>query len=281
MQRPALDPASTDRFAPVFEVQILRSEEGYTAVLQAGGRARQLSDQGSTCTELSEALALTLAILLDSEVPPARVPAPPVSTSTPVPRVPRPPPRPAPAPPGRRWDASLDMGAAQTVGFLTPFWPAFTANLSLRFRSWSIGLGALWLPTRGIDHAPGIVDFWLAAGSARGCVALRGELAGPRLWLCAEPMLGVIHGSGAGYVPDRDGTAPWFALGASALGEGPLVGPLGWSARATLVAPLTRQRFTVDRRTGTGADAPVSSDVVLESFPVGLLLGVGLRLTIP
>lgn len=93
MKRPALEPLDEAR-APLpphargggpqssLDVQIYRSEEGYTAVVQTevaatspqaprGSRlkARQLSDRGATCAGLAAALSITMAILLDTEVP--------------------------------------------------------------------------------------------------------------------------------------------------------------------------------------------------------------------
>lgn len=281
MQRPALDAASEDRLASVYEVQILRAEDGYTSIIQAGGRTRQISDAGETCAELSEALALTLAILLDSDaprpLPPVMPsPAPPVALAPILPQPARPPARP-PAPPRRRWDVSIEVGAAQTLGVLTPASWALEGEVSLRLRAGSIGLGALWLPARTIDAAPGTVDVWLAAATARACAAVVGELEGPRLSLCAQPMIGAIHGEGTGYTPDRAGSSVWAALGATGLAEGPLAGPLGWSARAALIVPLTLQEFTVDVREGSA----VRQITAFDPSPVGLLLGVGIRAAIP
>lgn len=283
MKRPALDPASEDRFAPLYEVQILHTEEGYAAIIQSGGLARQLSDPGSTCAELAEALALTLSILLDSEAPLRPAPQPPPVAPQPPPPQPPPVRQPPPPPPPvrKRWDVSADLGVAQTLGFLTPFSWGFSGDVSLRFRAFSIGAGALWLPTRTLDVPPGTVDINLVAGTLRGCAALLGDLDAARLSLCGQPILGVIQGQGSGYAPDRSGSAPWFALGAGALAEGPLVGPIGWSARATVAIPLWSQEFTVDRREGTGAQAVVRPVTAFEPAPVGALLGLGLRVTIP
>lgn len=280
MRRPALDAVGEDRLAGIYEVQILRTEEGYTSIIQAGGRARQISDAGATCAELSEALALTLAILLDSDAPrpPPAPPVTPPSAVTPPPVLPPPAPPPLPpAPLRRRWDVSIEVGAAQTLGVLTPLSWALDGEVSLRLRGGSIGLGALWIPPRTSDVAPGTVDVWLAAATVRGCAALLGDLGGARLSLCAQPMLGAIHGEGHGYSPDRAKTSAWAALGATALAEGGLAGPLGWSARAALVVPLTLQAFTVDVREGS----VVREVSAFDPSPLGLLLGAGLRATIP
>ncbi|WP_437284438.1 hypothetical protein [Sorangium sp. So ce406] len=271
---------------PEYEVHFLRTETTYTAVLQAGGRARQLSSEaGATCGELVEALALTIAILLDSE--PAPAPPPPVAPApppaAPAPVVPAR--RPAPPPSARQppsWDVSAELGAAGTVGMLDPFRAAATGGVSLRRRAWSAGLGAVWLPRQDIDIEPGVASIGLVAATARGCATIAGELDEVRLSACAASMLGAVHGAGRGFSPNREDSALWFAVGGSAIAEGPLFGTraLGWSARATLLAPVARARFTVDRRAGSDAGAPVTTDAVLDPSPVGLLVGLGARVSI-
>ncbi|XXT15226.1 hypothetical protein WME94_33745 [Sorangium sp. So ce429] len=279
----AVAPVNAGGAAPEYEVHFFRTESTYTAILQAGGRARQLSSEpGAACDELVGALALTIAILLDSEATPATAPAavaPAPVVPAPVVPAPAPPPPPRPAP---GWDVSAEIGAAGTVGMLDPLRPAVMGELSLRRRAWSAGLGAVWLPRQEIDVTPGAVSIGLVAGAARGCATITGELDGFRLSACATSLLGAVHGAGKGFAPDREASAPWFAVGGSAIAEGPLFGTraLGWSARATLLVPISRARFTVDRRSGSEAGAPVTTDAVLDPSPVGLLVGLGARVSI-
>ncbi|MGK3987629.1 hypothetical protein WME99_31600 [Sorangium sp. So ce136] len=274
----AVAPASADGAAPEYEVHFLRTGATYTAVLQAGGRARQLSSEpGAECDELVGALALTIAILLDSEATPATAPA--SAAPAPVVPAPAPPPPPRPAP---GWDVSAELGAAGTVGMLDPLRPAVMGELALRRRAWSAGLGAVWLPRQEIDLTPGVASIGLVAAAARGCATITGELDGFRLSACAASLLGAVHGAGKGFAPDREASAPWFAVGGSAIAEGPLFGTraLGWSARATLLVPISRARFTVERRSGSEAGAPVTTEAVLDPSPVGLLVGLGARVSI-
>ncbi|WP_437618459.1 hypothetical protein [Sorangium sp. So ce1151] len=275
--------ASAGGAAPEYEVHFLRTGATYTAVLQAGGRARQLSSEpGAACDELVGALALTIAILLDSEATPATASAPVApapAAPAPVAPAPAPPPPPRPA---RGWDVSAELGAAGTVGVLDPLRPAVMGELSLRRRAWSAGLGAVWLPGQEIEVTPGAASIGLVAAAARGCATITGELDGFRLSACAASLLGAVHGAGKGFAPDREASAPWFAVGGSAIAEGPLFGTraLGWSARATLLVPVSRARFTVDRRSGGEAGAPVTTEAVLDPSPVGLLVGLGARVSI-
>ncbi|MGK3961268.1 hypothetical protein WMF38_50455 [Sorangium sp. So ce118] len=274
----AVAPASASGAAPEYAVHFFRNESTYTAILQAGGRARQLSSEpGAACDELVGALALTIAILLDSEATPATAPAAVAPAPVAPPPAPPPPPRPAPD-----WDVSAEIGAAGTVGMLDPLRPAVMGELSLRRRAWSAGLGAVWLPRQEIDITPGAASIGLVAGAARGCATITGELDGFRLSACAASLLGAVHGAGKGFAQDREASAPWFAVGGSAIAEGPLFGTraLGWSARATLLVPIARARFTVDRRSGSEAGAPVTTEAVLDPSPVGLLVGLGARVSI-
>ncbi|WP_437630080.1 hypothetical protein [Sorangium sp. So ce854] len=290
---PATPAPAAAGVVPEYEVHFVRTESTYTAVLQAGGRTRLLSSEpGATCGELVEALALTIAILLDSEPVPAPVaPAPPPVAPAPPPVAPAPSPappprRPAPPPPPPRappsWDVSAELGAAGTVGLLDPLRAAAMADVSLRRRAWSAGLGAVWLPSQDIDVGPGVASIGLVAATARGCATIAGALDGLRLSACAASVLGAVHGAGRGLTPSREESAPWFAVGGSALAEGPLFGSraLGWSARATVLVPVARARFTVDRRAGSDTGAPVTTDAVLDPSPVGLLVGLGARVSI-
>ncbi|WP_437766376.1 hypothetical protein WMF27_24900 [Sorangium sp. So ce281] len=284
---PGDTPANADGAAEL-EVRFLRDGATYTAVLQAGGRTRQLSSEvGASCGELVEAVALTIAILLDSDPPapapvapaPAPAPAPVAPAAAPAPVVPAPP---RPPPRAARGDVSMELGAAQTVGMLDPFRAAAMADVSLRRRAWSAGVGGVWLPPQDTELAPGVVSLGLAAATARGCATIAGALDGLRLSACAAAMLGAVYGSGKGFAPDREASAPWFALGGSAVAEGTLLGSsaLGWSARATLLAPVARARFTVERRAGGEAGAPLTQEVALDPSPVGLLVGLSARVSI-
>ncbi|WP_437292928.1 hypothetical protein [Sorangium sp. So ce426] len=284
--------------ATELEVRFLHDGATYTAVLQAGGRTRQLSSEvGASCGELVEAVALTLAILLDSD-PPAPAPVAPAPAPSPVAPAPAPvapalapaaparaPVVPAPPPPpprAARGDVSMELGAAQTMGMLDPFRAAAIADVSLRRRGWSAGVGGVWLPPQDTELAPGVVSLGLGAATARGCATIAGDLDGLRLSACAAAVLGAVYGSGKGFAPDREASAPWFALGGSAVAEGTLLGSsaLGWSARATLLAPVARARFTVERRAGGEAGTPLTQDVALDPSPVGLLVGLSARVSI-
>ena len=272
---PALDPDDESPAAPVYAVRLSRSSDGYSAVLQYGDLSRKLEDPGATCDALADALALTLAILLDAA--PSRRPAlllslPLGSLAELVERRPR----------LKTWEVSLDIGAVGVMGLSPLASAAGIGEVSLRIRRISFGAGALWLPTTTRSVEPGVISLSLVAATARVCADPLGPAEnGFRVSLCAQPMLGALHGQGRGYHPDRQGTAPWFALGVTALGEGTIAGPVGWSARATLLPLIASPSFTVDQARADGETPAVTTTTVYSPASVGFLLGAGLRVSIP
>lgn len=269
MKRPALAPAeASDRG---LDVQIYRSDKGYTAVVQADGKTRRISDAGPSCGGLAAALSVSIAVMLDSEpLLPEPEPAPrPVESPAP------PPPRQVVSPPAERcpveersFHADLALEPALTGGLLDGFAAGVTADLELRFGRFSVGGGVLALPSQTIVYEGGTVNLSLTTGLLRLCATPFGDAA-RRVALCAEPYAGMIRGFGQGYRVDRTSSRPWAALGASALFTQRLVGPLSLGVRGWLVIPVQKQSFLVDN-VGT-AFAPA---------PVGGALSVGIRVSI-
>jgi hypothetical protein len=236
------------------DVQVLRGPEGYTATVLAGGRFRQITDPGPTCAGLAEGLAITLAILLDSEAEPPAPPPP--EPKPPEPKPPEPEPARPPPPRGPRTRLSIHAGVGETAGLIGPLNVAFGGDVDLRILpAFSLGAGALWIPTRTIDFAPGRVEVYLVTGFLRACVDVlgaggasdRARLAdSARLALCLLPAAGAIHGAGFDYVTTDSATKPWFGVGVGALVEGPIWKRLGWAARINVMIPVTRESFLVD-----------------------------------
>lgn len=268
-------------------VRIDRTEEGYAAFIHIyGGRAgeRSLSDPGPTCEGLADAVAVTLALLLDegaapvdSPQPDAQAPLPPASEPTPAP-IGQPEFRRAPGPqePSPIW--TVDAGAMQTAGVLDGAVP--TVHLGTDYvvaEPFSVGAGMLWLPSDTVTFGGGEVDLSLVAWFVQGCVGfLRGRTP-IGLSACIFPAAGVLTGEGTGYVVDRRATQSWVAGGASLVADGRIVGPVGFSARLAGVAPLSRD-FIVE--TEGGGEAAEGAGVAFETSPVGVLAGVAIRATI-
>lgn len=287
MKRPALAPGNVspgpDRG---LDVQIYRSDQGLTAVIQASGKTRQLSDKGPTCGALAAALTVSIAVMLDAEpLPPEPEPPPPPSPSTPEPLAEPPPPSPStPEPPPaelppaaldervsdvRRFHVSIAASPVVTDGILRPFAAGITSELEIAFGRFSVSGGVLALLGQTVPYAPGQVTLSTNAGFVRGCGRIVGDGESLRLALCVEPLAGVIQGAGQGYRVDRTTSLPWAAAGSSAVFQQRIFGALSWGARAWLVIPLLKQSFLVDNL-GT-AFTPA---------PAGGALDVGLRVSI-
>ncbi len=259
MKQPALQPAveGAPEAARGLDVQIYRSDQGFTAVIQAGGKTRQLSDKGATCRSLAGALAVSISVLLDND------PLPPAPED--------------PAPHRRRrprtgafrttsWDAPPEPPAEEavvplrpriivvaapviTVGLLQSWAGAVTSEIDIRLGRFSVSGGVLVLPGQTITSDSGTqIGLDLTLGMIRGCgsVADRETL---RLSLCVTPYVGAIHGETKSLAVNQTSTSPWVGAGTSFAFEQKIWGPLSWGARAELVIPLDKWQFKVDNTT--------------------------------
>jgi hypothetical protein len=284
MKRPALEPAAEGTRVPEggLDVQIYRSEQGFTAIVQAGGKTRQLSDQGTTCKSLAVALSISIAVLLDTEpLPPgpepvrsAPEPGPvPVDTPATVPtptasatsvRVPPPvssPAEPPATPPGderessgRHVRISLAASPLLTVGVLQSFAGGFTTEVEIRVGRFSFAGGVVVLPGQSFTYLPGQVKLDLTAGLIRGCGRVVGDEP-LHLALCVDAFGGAMRGAGQGFGNDDTTTLPWAAGGTSAIFHQRIWGPLSWGARAGLLIPFVKTSFSVQNG-GTAFNAP-------------------------
>jgi hypothetical protein len=267
MKRPALVPAVEVPAGaePGLDVQIYKSDQGFTAVIQAGGRTRQLSDKGTTCGGLAVALAVSIAVLLDTEpltpapdppspsaVPPAGSPALPLPPeATPLP----PPVEDRPVVP-RLVRVTLAASPVLTVGLLQGFAGGVSTELEVRVGRFTVSGGVLALPGESIILPGGQVKLELTAGLVRACGIVAGDEP-MRLVLCAEPMGGSMHGEGQGYPASRPSNLPWAAVATSALFQQRIWGPVAWGARAGLAIPLTKNSFAVENGPTVFTAAPV------------------------
>jgi hypothetical protein len=258
MQKPALQPAveGAPDAARGLDVQIYRSEKGFTAVIQAKGKTRKISDKGATCSSLAAALAVSISILLDDDpVPPApEPPAPPPAPTPPLSTMswdthPAEPPDEEPPPPPMRPRVVLAAAPMITVGLLQSWAGAVTSEIEVRLGRFSVSGGVLVLPGQTLTAGSGAqVSLDLMLGLIRGCatVADRETL---RLALCVTPYAGAIHGETKGLPNNQSSTTPWIGAGTSFFFEQKIWGPLAWGARAELMIPLDKWQFNVDNGT--------------------------------
>jgi hypothetical protein len=276
LRRRGLEPAA-DPSAARFHVSLHRSETGYHATIEVRGEQaglRTLDDAGSTCAGLADAVAVTLALLLDPDfaVPSAtraepRSAAPPPRSRGPTAQ------RPAPAPARRAAPVRLSIEAAPVLALSVT--RGVSAGATAGVRAWHadgpvLALGGLLLPPGAEAFGPGEVELGLMAGTLSPCWRVLGEQEGPRLAGCAMSALGVLQARGRGYQPDREPARAWYAAGAGAVASGPLPGPIEWGVQSTVLAPLRRQSYVVD---GLGT--------AHESAGAGLVVAAGLALAVP
>jgi hypothetical protein len=281
MQRPGLDPSADGSDIASYEVTMDRSSNGYTAIIRSGDLTRELSDPASTCSELADALALMLTIMLDSE--PVVLPAKPPETAAPPKPLPPPPAIPirVVSPTVRQWSAGLAGTLGESIGFLTPLSFVIAPEGWFRYRSATFGAGAFLIPwsTAG-DESSFAVRMQLFTGNLHGCGRIAGKQTGLHFDLCGQTFLGAVRGEGMGFVVNRGSSRPWFGLGALGMLEGPMFRRLDWSLRLGLTFPVVSQRFAGTRPEGTNSNPPEALITLFEPSKIAVFLAFGVRWTI-
>jgi hypothetical protein len=280
MRRPALEPTESEE-AP-FAVQIDRNKKGYFARLQARGRLREIEDDGETCAGLEDALAITLAILLDAEAPRPPPPAEPELAPPSVVRVAPPPPPPSAPPtpnelpppdpiPAKPPNLQLVGHLMITDGLTWPGALAFDVRGLLHLgRTWSLAVTFLDVPDSKKGTSGGFASVELVAASVGLCARALGKPIGPTLRLCGSGDLGTLTGIGSGFPVNDKQVKPWGAVELDANVVGPIVGPVLWTVRAGGLVPFSRETFAIQ-----GISAPAFT-----AAPVGGFAGAGVGATI-
>lgn len=267
--RKALVPSDGSGQSFAFEIQIFKAEDGYTAIMLAAGRSRQLDDPGSTCAGLSDALALTLAILVDAdEAPPAPPPPPPPApTVAPAPVFVPPPPRPPPPTDGPRLLVAPLAGVAS--GLSGDVVPAVLVAANLRVVGpFSLLGGFTWMPSQDFPLAQGHVEVQLMYGQIAGCVSAWRLQDRVRAGACALLDAGAIRGKGVGYSVNGEITRPWVALGLAGMLDVRILDPIFWSTRIEAVAVAQQEGFQID-----------NVGIAFDPAPLGVVVatGIGVR----
>jgi hypothetical protein len=246
-----------------YRVGFAREGERFVAEIRAssGRGVRRLYATGQRCSALAKATAVTLALLLDSqllredgaeprELPPVR------STSAapgqgPAPRRAESTPR----------DVTFSLGGAAVFGVLRPLAPGLLGDAGLRVRGLRTSLGALWLPSIDSELGPGTVTTSLLSGTVRGCfVAWPSDSL--ELGACTGALIGVVSAEGAGYTENERSSEPWIAVPFE-ISLLHMVRPVGWEISAAALVVLRRYEFAVD---GLG--------VAYRSLPFGVMLSL-------
>jgi hypothetical protein len=238
----------------VADVQFLRGKDGnqgFEALVRLAGAKqgeRRLTDTGGSCAPLAQAVAVTLALLVD--LGPEPRPMPSVSPLDPRSR-------------GEIWlfgGGGLGLTAGPTA--------AGGGGAAVAWARWSLrASGGAVLP-REAELSPGSVRVGLARGELLLCRALASGLRA-RLDACAGGTIGWLSGRGQGYPVSMNAGFWWVAAEAAIRLGGVVGGRFLWGLQAGLAVPSARHTFSVE-----------NAGVAYRSSPVaGLLeLQVGARL---
>jgi hypothetical protein len=232
---------------------------------------RVLRDSSPSCDALSEAVAVTIALLLDSAQSEANEAAPPPPSTAPTVAPPSSEAESAPSKPAQRsesasWSAraSLEAGGGYGLGGSTTL--LSLGRVGARYGFWALDLGAAATVPTARDFDAGSVRTSLLFGSLRGCY-LRGldVVLGP----CAQLAVGRLKGEGSGYSEGLTTSLPWLAVGLGLATEARLGSRLFVTLEATLWVPTQRQTFSVQ-----------NAGIAWESKPIAGVLAAGLGVTL-
>jgi hypothetical protein len=252
------------------QVEFVRNFDGFRAIISARGKrqgTRTLDDIGPECASLADAVAITLAILLDpaaaprSEVvpvpsndaapPPANVIAggPSAAVVAPVAT----PPLDSLPPQGHAAQRSeskpivfgLEASVGAALAVLDGVAPFVEGGGRARAGAiFALGAGGGFVLPDRVEFGEGSVDLSLGYGYVRGCANV---LPSSRVQLeaCLEPMLGGLRGAGNDYDEIHTEWVFWSAAAALVQTYGPVTESIFWSVRARVLAPLARHSFAV------------------------------------
>ena len=263
-----------------YTVDFTRDGQTFSAGIHTGptgANVRLLEARGQTCRALAHAVAVTLALLFDSDKvesmdakpSPAGTPEPapvtssspsaaPIATSSPSPApaatsspssAPVATASPSPEAPtpdaGKRLrEATLALGTTGLFVVLRPFAPGLSGELGLEIRRWRAALGGLAVFPQTLELGPGTVQESLLGGSVRACYApWRG--ARLRFDVCTGALIGAVKADGQGFTRNAAQTRPWLAVPLEAA-MAVFAGPLGLELGAGGLASLQRPDFSVD-----------------------------------
>jgi len=233
------------------------------------GGDKELDD--ASCSALTDAAALVLALTFDPEAVAAASASPrPPGQAAPVPAISLPSSRlaapdrsAATAEPG--WHVGAHLAADGALGVLPGVALGLGAGASLLVSRLRAELGFAWFPTRTgqlQNHSgPGGGDFKLVAGSAAGCfAALRAPVElGPCLGLDA----GVMSAEGRDAPRKGSGTGVWLAPFAMGLAVAPLTDVIGLRAEVGAEVPIFRNHFVLENLGVVHRAAPVAGRAAL------------------
>ena len=223
VQRPVVPVAPSDTvFA---NIAFRRANGGFEALLHLTGAKqgeRRLTDTGDSCGPLVQAVAVTLALLIDSG------PHPLLTAMEGKRALPTP---------------TLSLGSGPAFGMLPSATAAFHASLGVLWPRWSAHLGGFYLWPRDAQLAPGKVHVSLAAADGLLCRAFPGPAL--RFDACAAGVAGWLSGKGEGYPVSSQAGFFWSSVGAALRLGGPLGQRWLWAIATEGLLPLGQRSFSI------------------------------------
>jgi hypothetical protein len=225
----------------VIEVEIQSAGEGFAATVRASGGkrgVRRLSADGPGCDGLSEALVVSLLVLLDRD-----------------PEHPQLAPR-ARTPSGPELSFWVGVGGALTYNLPERLSGALIGEAGARYGPHALWLGGVFTPEREINFFQGRVLVNANGGQIRACTRLFGSNS-LRADGCAVGLLLALHGEADRYTDNGSKLRPWWLAGAG--GDLAFL-PVSWLAAGLssrlLIAPK-REVFSIRGRGDAYETKPV------------------------
>lgn len=249
----------TERVRPVIEgeagvrvvVRLTRvgtKAHGELRVIGEHGESDTRRVDGNTCTEVVDALSLTVALAVDPTVhiaPPEQQPPPVVVESPPPPVPPHEEPPPPPPPPERNFETHIGA-AVVAMGQVTPY-VSFGGELSLRFvmpweTSSSFGMAVIHIQNDLFSSADN-ASVRSTLFQLEACPARFGDPNALTLEPCLQGLGGWLGVEGRDVLHSESVTRSYFSLGGSLVGTAAF--GKGWSAELSVgfAIPTVRRRF--------------------------------------
>jgi hypothetical protein len=247
-----------------YRISFARTDDRFVATIrnEATAGVRTLEHDGAQCAALGNAVALTLALLFDSDVAPPKIEPPLV----PVPSTLAPAPPVAPPPPPAPRDVTVAIGGSAIAGVLRPVSPALVAEMGVRWDVFRVSGGAVFAWPSDIALGPGTVRQRLGGGLARFCIApwQRGVL---RLDACSGVAVAQVVGEAHGYTRNERHGRLWLAIPVEAALSG-WSSRIGWEIAAAALLPIERPDFSIDGAGVAYASPPVGAMLTLRAMGI-------------
>jgi hypothetical protein len=233
------------------QLEMNRDLEGYRAAIQTRGErfgSRVIRDAGQSCSNLAEATAVALAIVLDqppaAQAQPPAPPPPPNVPAQPAPAQDRTPEKPEDAP---AFSPAVALEGGVALSVLEHPVPTLELSAQGRFgRAFSLALGVGACGRDQVDIGERRVELSLLQANLRACLNAYSGANGARLAWCAGPLFGMLGGKGENFDENLDQTSLLVAITAGLEARASLAFSFSWLARASLFVPVVRPGFSVE-----------------------------------